>query len=104
MQRTFIGLSLILILVFGITETHAVQFQWNFSAAAEEDFSSEERGEQVYRTAASKRSRDRRSESARGRVGKNPPAFRAKKLSFVPSSQHLAFLADPHRALQILRI
>ena len=103
MQRSFIGLSLILILVFGITETHAVQFQWNFSAAAEEDFSSEERDEQVYRTAAAKRPRDRRSESARGRVGKNLPAFRAQ-LSFFPSSQHLAFLADPHRALQILRI
>ena len=52
MQRSFIGLSVILILVFGITENHAVQFQSNFGAAAEEDFSSEERDEQVYRTAA----------------------------------------------------
>jgi len=52
MQRSFIGLSLILILVFGISETHAVQFQWHSSAAAEQDFSSEERDEQVYRTAA----------------------------------------------------
>lgn len=103
MQRSFIGLSLILILVFGITETHAVQFQWNFSAAAEEDVSSEERDEQVYRTAASKRSRDRRSEAARGRVGKNPPVVQAK-LSFFPSRQRPTFLVDPHRALQILRI
>ena len=103
MQRSFIGLSLILILVFGVTETHAVQFQWNSGAAAEEDVSSEERDEQVYRTAASKRSRDRRTESARGRVGKNPPVVQAK-LSFFSSSQHLAFLVDPHRALQILRI
>lgn len=103
MQRSFIGLSLILILVFGITETHAVQFQWHSSAAAEEDVSSEERDEKVYRTAASKRSRDRRTESARGRVGKNPPVVQAK-LSFFSSRQHLAFLVDPHRALQILRI
>ena len=103
MQRSFIGLSLILILVFGITETHAVQFQWHFSAAAEEDFPSEERDEQVNRNAASKRSRDRRSESARGRVGKNPPVVQAK-LSFLSSSQRLTFLVDPHRALQILRI
>jgi hypothetical protein len=103
MQRSFIGLSLILILVFGITETHAVQFQWHSSAAAEEDFSSEERDEQVYRTAAAKRPRDRRSESARGRVGKNPPVVQAK-LSFLSSSQRLTFLVDPHRALQILRI
>jgi hypothetical protein len=104
MQRSFIDLLLILILAFGITENHAVQFQSSSGATAGEDFSSEERDEQVYRTGAAKRPRDRRSESARGRVGKNPPAFRAKKLSFVPSSQHLAFLADPHRALQILRI
>ena len=103
MQRSFIGLSLILILVFGITETHAVQFQWNSGAAAEEDFSSEERDEQVYRTAASKRSRDRRSESARGRVGKNLPVVQAK-LSFFSSRQRPTFLVDPHRALQILRI
>ena len=103
MQRSFIGLLVLLILVFGVTETHAVQFQWNSGATAEEDVSSEERDEQVYRTAASKRSRDRRSESARGRVGKNPPVVQAK-LSFFSSSQHLAFLADPHRALQILRI
>jgi len=102
MQRAFIGLALILILAFGITETHAVQFQWNFSAAAEEDVSSEERDEQVYRTAA-KRSRDRRSESARGRVGKNPPVVQAK-LSFLSSNQRPTFRVDPHRALQILRI
>ena len=103
MQRSFIGLSLILILVFGITETHAVQFQWHSSATAEEDFSSEERDEQVYRTAASKRSRDRRTEAARGRVGKNPPVVQAK-LSFFSSRQRPTFLVDPHRALQILRI
>jgi hypothetical protein len=103
MQRSLIGLSLILILVFGITETHAVQFQWHSSAAAEEDVSSEERDEQVYRTAASKRSRDRRTESARGRVGKNPPVVQAK-LSFFSSRQRPTFLVDPHRALQILRI
>lgn len=103
MQRAFIGLALILILAFGITETHAVQFQWNFSAATEEDVSSEERDEQVYRTAASKRPRDRRSESARGRVGKTLPALHAK-LSFFSSRQRPTFLVDPHRALQILRI
>ena len=103
MQRAFIGLALILILVFGITENHAVQFQWNFSAAAEEDVSSEERDEQVYRTAAAKRPRDRRSEAARGRVGKNPPVVQAK-LSFLSSSQRPTFRVDPHRALQILRI
>ena len=102
MQCSFIGLSLILILVFGITDTHAVQSQWNSSAAAEEDVSSEERDEQVYRTAA-KRPRDRRSESARGRVGKNPPVVQAK-LSFLSSSQRPTFRVDPHRALQILRI
>jgi hypothetical protein len=103
MQRSFIGLSLILILVFGITGTHAVQFQSNSGATAEEDFSSEERDEQVYRTAAAKRSRDRRTESARGRVGKNPPVVQAK-LSFLSSSQRPTFRVDPHRALQILRI
>ena len=103
MQRSFIGLLVLLILVFGIAENHAVQFQSNFAAAAEEDFSSEERDEQVYRTAAAKRSRDRRTESARGRVGKNPPVVQAK-LSFFSSRQRLTFLVDPHRALQILRI
>jgi len=103
MQRSFIGLSLILILVFGITETHAVQFQWHSTAAAEEDVSSEERDEQVYRTTAAKRSRDRRSEAARGRVGKNPPVVQAK-LSFFSSRQRPTFLVDPHRAPQILRI
>ena len=103
MQRSFIGLSLILILVFGITETHAVQFKSNFSAAAEEDVSSEERDEQAYRTAASKRSRDRRTEAARGRVGKNSPVVQAK-LSFFSSRQRPTFLVDPHRALRILRI
>ena len=103
MQRSFIGLLVLLILAFGIAENHAVQFQSNFAAAAEEDFSSEERDEQVYRTAAAKRSRDRRSESARGRVGKNPPVVQAK-LSFFSSRQRPTFLVDPHRALQILRI
>ena len=52
MQRSFIGLLVLLILAFGIAENHAVQFQSHFAAAAEEDFSSEERDEQVYRTAA----------------------------------------------------
>ena len=103
MQRSFIGLLVLLILAFGIAENHAVQFQSNFAAAAEEDFSSEERGEQVYRTAASKRSRDRRSESARGRVGKKPWVVQAK-LSFFSSRQRSTFLVDPHHALQILRI
>jgi len=103
MQRSFIGLFLILILIFGITEPHAVQFKSNSAAAAEEDVSSEERDEQVYRTGAAKRPRDRRSEAARGRAGKNPPALRAK-LSFFPSRRHPTLLVDPHRALQILRI
>lgn len=103
MQRSFIGLLVILILAFGIAENHAVQFQSNSAAAAEEDVSSEERAEQVYRTAASKRSRDRRTESARRRVGKNLPALQAK-LSFSSSRQRPTFLVDPHRALQILRI
>ena len=103
MQRAFIGIVLILILAFGITENHAVQFQSNSGATAEEDFSSEERGEQVYRTAAAKRPRDRRSESARRRVGKTLPALHAK-LSFFSSRQRPTFLVDPHRALQILRI
>ena len=103
MQRSFIGLLVLLILAFGIAENHAVQFQSNFAAAAEEDFSSEERGEQVYRTAAAKRPRDRHSESARGRVDKNLPALHAK-LSFFSSRQRPTFLVDPHRALQILRI
>jgi hypothetical protein len=103
MQRSFIGLLVLLILAFGIAENHAVQFQSNSGATAEEDFSSEERDEQVYRTAAAKRPRDRRSESARGRVGKNPPVVQAK-LSFFSLRQRLTFLVDPHRALQILRI
>jgi len=103
MQRSFIGLLVLLILAFGIAENHAVQFQSNFAAAAEEDFSSEERDEQVNRTAAAKRSRDRRTESARGRVGKNPWVVQAK-LSFFSSRQRPTFLVDPHRALQILRI
>ena len=103
MQRSFIGLLVLLILAFGIAENHAVQFQSNFAAAAEEDFSSEERNEQFYRTAAAKRPRDRRSESARGRVDKNLPALHTK-LSFFSSRQRPTFLVDPHRALQILRI
>jgi hypothetical protein len=103
MQRSFIGLLVLLILAFGIAENHAVQFQSNFAAAAEEDFSSEERNEQFYRTAAAKRPRDRRSESARRRVGKTLPALHAK-LSFFSSRQRPTFLVDPHRALQILRI
>ena len=103
MQRSLIGLLVLLILAFGIAENHAVQFQSNFAAAAEEDFSSEERDEQFYRTAAAKRPRDRRSESARGRVGKTRPALHAK-LSCLSSSQRPTFLVDPHRALQILRI
>ncbi len=52
MQRSFIDLLLILILAFGITENHAVQFQSSSGATAGEDFSSEERDEQVYRTGA----------------------------------------------------
>ena len=103
MQRSFIGLLLILILAFGVTVDHAVQYQSNSGAAAEEDFPSEERDEQVYRTAASKRPRDRRTESAQGRVGQNLPDFQAKS-SFFSSRQHPTFLVDPHRALQILRI
>ena len=103
MQRSLIGLLVLLILAFGIAENHAVQFQSNSGATAEEDFSSEERDEQVYRTAAAKRPRDRRSESARGRVRQKPAGVQAK-LSFFSSRQRPTFLVDPHRALQILRI
>ena len=104
MQRSFIGLLVLLILAFGIAENHAVQFQSNFAAAAEEDFSSGERNEQFYRTAEAKRPRDRRSESARGRVGKNPAGAASQIVQFLSSRQRRTFLVDPHRALQILRI